>query len=341
MNVVGTWTGRRGDALRRAFRMSIEEFAERIGASTRTVAYWREYPDRTPQTTMQEALDVMLDKAPDRVKALFAALVEEENRQGNHLVLTPDENERISRVVNKPSWLDAATVENLSVVLAGQRKAEDILGSEAIRVPMALQLRTLQGLLQDTTGRHHDALARLVAEWTTFVGWLHTATGRDSDALALFTSAEGITDEVEDGTLAATATSFKGYVALQEGHQRKAIRESAAALATPGSHPTQRVYDLLQTAQAYADLDDKKTARKFLAKAADHATDAGKPPASVYWYTEPFFRLNIGLAQLGIGEYQDAADSLRTGIVGIPKEQQGAEWMNEYHEALTRAEGHS
>jgi tetratricopeptide (TPR) repeat protein len=94
---------------------------------------------------------------------------------------------------------------------------------------------------------------------------------------------------------------------------------------------------MLQTAQAYADLGDKKEAQRFLAKASDLATTAGEPPASVYWYTEPFFRLNIGLAQLGIGQYREAADSLRSGIEDIPPDQRDAEWMNEYRQALAYA----
>lgn len=337
MNFVGTWTGRKSDALRRALRMSIEDFAAKLGVSTRTVAGWREHPDRVPQMLMQEALDVVLENAPDRVKALFAALLEDE--QPNHVkALMPDESERTSLAVANPSRLDTATIENLSLVLAGQRKADDVLGAEAIRVPMAIQLQTLQGLLKKATGPQHDRLARLVAEWATFVGWLHIASGNGDEALKLFTTAEEITDETADGTVAATATSFKGYLALLQGRPRKAIRETAGALATPGSHPTQHVYDLLQTAQAYAQLDDVKEAGKFLAKASDLAANAGTPPQSVYWYTEPFFRLNIGLAQLGIGQHSKAADSLRSGIADIPEQQQSAEWMKNYRDALAKAE---
>ena len=71
---------------------------------------------------------------------------------------------------------------------------------------------------------------------------------------------------------------------------------------------------MLQSAEGYAYLGGREEAREILSRAADQATSAGEPPSSVYWYTEPFFRLNIGLAQLSIGEFTDAADSLRTGI---------------------------
>jgi hypothetical protein len=66
-------------------------------------------------------------------------------------------------------------------------------------------------------------------------------------------------------------------------------------------------------------------------------TDAGDPPESLYWYTEPFLRMNVGLTQHAIGEHRDAADSLSSGIAGLPADQQGAEWMGEYQQALERA----
>jgi tetratricopeptide (TPR) repeat protein len=341
MNLVGEWTGQKADALRRAHRMSIEDFAAKLGASTRTVAGWRERPRRVPQARMQEDLDVVLENASDRVKALFAAFLEGNDEQLSHsAALTPDENERVKLAVASPSRLDSSTVESLSLVLAGQRRADDTLGSEAIRLPVTIQLETLLAVLKNATGPEHDQLARVVTEWATFAGWLHVATGKEDDAVSLFTTAEEITDEVEDGTLATTATSYKGYVALLKGHSRKAIRETAGALATPGAHPTQHVYDLLQTAHAYAQLGAVDEAKRFLTEASELATNAGTPPQSVYWYTEPFFRLNIGLAQLGIGQYREAADSLRSGIAGITEDQQNSDWMKNYRNALARAESH-
>ena len=44
----------------------------------------------------------------------------------------------------------------------------------------------------------------------SFIGWLHTAVRKDSRALALFADAEGLADEAGDGTIAATAASFRG-----------------------------------------------------------------------------------------------------------------------------------
>src|SRR5271165_3361660 len=59
--------------------------------------------------------------------------------------------------------------------------------------------------------------ARLIWEWMSFVGWLHTAVRKDSRALALFADAEDRADEAGDGTIAAIAASFRGYLARLQG----------------------------------------------------------------------------------------------------------------------------
>ena len=335
MQVVTSWTGDSADKLRQALRMGNESFADYLGVSVRTVANWRKERGIVPKPMVQGMLDTALDRAPERAKVQFALLVEGDNESDS--ALTPDDQERIDSVIRNPSRLDAPTVEGLAQVLSGQRRLEDTLGPQAVIIPVTIQLDTITKMLREVSGPHRTELCRLVAEWTNFAGWLHTAVGKDGDALTLFASAEDLSDDAGEGSTAATAASFRGYLAKLQGRPRRTIRASAAALATPGAHPTQRTYDLLQTAQAYADLADTEEAKRFLDKASDLATTAGDPPPSVYWYTEPFFRLIIGLAQLGIGQYRDAMESLKRGIEEIPPDQRNAEWMNEYRLALTQA----
>jgi tetratricopeptide (TPR) repeat protein len=232
-----------------------------------------------------------------------------------------------------------ASVAHLTQALYGQRHAEDSLGPSTMIDPMTAQLNTLVTALRGASGPHKAALMHLVANWMTFIGWLHTALREYPEADAIFAVAEEMSDELEDGILASTATSYRGYIALLQGHHRPAIRATAAALGTPGAHPAQVAYDTLQTAQAYAGLGDIREAKNLLHRASDLVTNAGTPPESLYWYTEPFLRMNIGLAQNAIGQYRDAADSIRSGIADIPADQQGAEWLNEYRQALDHANG--
>jgi transcriptional regulator with XRE-family HTH domain len=251
--------------------------------------------------------------------------------------VTPDDEERLTLATHRPSRVDAGTVGALSAILAGQRRLEDAIGPAALLEPVTAQTHGITGVLREASGRHRDELGRVVSEWATFAGWLHAATRQDGRALALFDLAEDLADDVDYGTGAALATSFRGYVARQQGRPRAVIRAASAALATSGVHQTQKTFDTLQAAQGYAAIGEREQVRRMLDDAADLAQDAGEPPAAVYWYTEPFFRLNIGLVQAGIGEYGDAADMLGEGLDGMPADQRGADWVREYEQALTEA----
>lgn len=342
MQVIAQWSGGQADALRRALRMTVDEFAERVQASPRTVAYWRERPSIIPQASIQRKLDAALDSASDRAKAQFALfdngsmeqLAETIDAHGSN----PDEQARVRSVLCSPSHLDGATIEYLTQGLYGQRHAEDSLGATVMLAPLSTQLETLKTLLRETSGPHEPALTALVADWTTFVAWLHTEMHDYAKADATFAEAEEMSDDIGDGVLASTATSYRGYLALLQGRYRAAIRNTMAALATPGAHPTHLAYCTMQAAQAYAGLGDLREANRLLGQASDLVTGVGEPPKSLYWYTEPFLRMNIGLTQHAIGENRDAADSLTSGIAGISADQRDAEWMEEYRQALARAE---
>jgi len=251
--------------------------------------------------------------------------------------VTPDDTERLTLAALRPARLDTAVLDALAVVLAGQRRLEDALGAAALLVPVAAQLDTLTTMLKDAGGPHRRGLGRIVAEWTVYAGWLNAALRRDGQAIRLFGDGEELADEFGDGTLAAIATSFRGYVARQQGRPRGVVRASMAALATPGGHPVQATFDRLQAAQGYAALGEADRARRLLDEAAGRAADDIEPPPPVYWYSRPFFDLNIGVAWLGIGDCSDAAALLAEGLDGIPPDQAGAEWLGEYRDALATA----
>jgi hypothetical protein len=79
VQVITTWTGRTADALRRAMRMTYEEFSEHVSVSVRQVNNWHADPGIQPHGKVQRILARALDNADDRVKAQFALLVSEVN----------------------------------------------------------------------------------------------------------------------------------------------------------------------------------------------------------------------------------------------------------------------
>ena len=75
MATVDRWTGREAKLLRQALRLSVRDFAARLGVGVRTVNKWEaRQADITPLPHMQEVLDTALARASDEVKARFAAV---------------------------------------------------------------------------------------------------------------------------------------------------------------------------------------------------------------------------------------------------------------------------
>ncbi|MBA9004478.1 hypothetical protein [Thermomonospora cellulosilytica] len=78
----------------------------------------------------------------------------------------------------------------------------------------------------------------------------------------------------------------------------------------------------------------------YLDQAAALAARADEPPPSVYWYNEPFFHVQIGLAHLDAHQYRQAADMIAAGLDAMPQEHREAEWVANYEEALALARDH-
>lgn len=74
MEVVATWTGADAEALRAAYRLSGEAFAERLGVGVRTVRGWKSEPAMIITLINEEALDTMLAQAPEAVQERFLLL---------------------------------------------------------------------------------------------------------------------------------------------------------------------------------------------------------------------------------------------------------------------------
>ncbi len=74
MTTVDRWSGREARLLREALRLSVRDFAARLGIGLRTVNKWEaRQSDITPLPHMQEVLDTALARASDEAKARFSA----------------------------------------------------------------------------------------------------------------------------------------------------------------------------------------------------------------------------------------------------------------------------
>ncbi len=75
MTTVDRWSGREARLLREALRLSVRDFAARLGVGLRTVNKWEaRQSDITPLPHMQEVLDTALARASNEAKARFTAV---------------------------------------------------------------------------------------------------------------------------------------------------------------------------------------------------------------------------------------------------------------------------
>ncbi|GAA3883975.1 helix-turn-helix domain-containing protein [Streptomyces sedi] len=254
-------------------------------------------------------------------------------------VLDADDSERVRRSAATPSRLDARTVDALADVLAAYRRLDDVAQPKSVTPATMAQMRQVTRLLREARGPHRERLAEVVSEWVQFAGWMLAQSRKDGEAVTLLNDALEIADEIGNGTLAAQALNFKGYIARQQGKPHGIARWFAAAASTPGAHPAQRIGDYLQAAAGMATMGETGASLR-LVEDAERLTDraaALPPPDTAYWLTPAFNRINMGLCTLELGRYSEAVDHLRSGLAGLPSEFQNAPWSQEHKSALRRA----
>jgi transcriptional regulator with XRE-family HTH domain len=176
VQVVATWTGRSADALRQAQRMTIEQFAAELGASVRTVSGWRQKPGTRPQAAIQEALDASLERASDRVKAQFAALVESTSTTGHVTGESALESVTPARLIPspRPEFGDSAYLLSIRKYIGEIVDIDNRFGSAEV-VPLSMRwFRTLHDQLG--AGTYDTSLERdlqaAAGELAEVVGWL-------------------------------------------------------------------------------------------------------------------------------------------------------------------------
>ncbi|MDP9610404.1 MULTISPECIES: helix-turn-helix domain-containing protein [Streptomyces] len=255
------------------------------------------------------------------------------------IVLNDDEAARVAKSAANPSRLDAGTVDALAGVLAAYRRLDDTARPKSVIPATVTQMKEVIRILRAARGPHRDRLAEVASEWTQFAGWLHAQTRNDSEAVTLLNGAVELADEIGNGTLAAQALNFKGYLARQQGRPQGTARWFAAAANTPGAHPAQRIGDYLQAAGGLAEMKEVDLALRMVEDAEKLMDDAAAlpPPETAYWLTPNFNRLNMGICVLSLGRYSEAADHLRTGLAGLPDDLADAPWTWEHKDALRRA----
>ncbi len=254
--------------------------------------------------------------------------------------LTPDDEDRLAMAARQPSRVDRPAVEALAVMLAGQRRLEDAIGSTAVLAPVSAQLAVIEDLVVAVRGPIRPVLADVAAQWAQFNGWLRASVGELRAARSQFDRAAEWAAEAGNVDMAATALSFKGHLAWMVGQPGPLIGLSQAAQRDRRVFVGQRAFDAHQEARGHAmagdaDQTDRRLDEGVELSALAAAQSEEERPPWMYYYSPSFFTLLRGVAHRYLGRCdparnEQAIDALTAGLAAMPAESRRAEWVVDY-----------
>ncbi|MET8140408.1 hypothetical protein ABZU32_08885 [Sphaerisporangium sp. NPDC005288] len=239
MLVIDLWTGRKAGILRAALRLSVEAFAEHLGIGVRTVAKWDAEPDIVPQPSMQQLLDLSLERAPETAKARFALLLKkgEDVPTGIRLpeareVMMTAAQESAEDAALRAVQCDAESIGDL------HDRVTDVARAYSARPPMtvfgdARAIRDLTRCLIDRTHRPLDLidLYFVLGKTTILMASIAFDLGNWHAAATLANSAATYADLAGHRSLQAWSRGLQGTLAFWRDEPKRSLDFIAQGLA--------------------------------------------------------------------------------------------------------------
>jgi transcriptional regulator with XRE-family HTH domain len=276
------------------------ELARRVYCD-RSLIYRYRRGKQAPSVKLAHALDEALDAGgllmdlarPSRRTVLAGGLL------AGAMAIAPETAERLAWAQRHPPRIDQAAVNSLADVLAAQRHADDLLGSNTVLGPGLAQLTGIENMVKQARGPVRPALVSVAAQWEQFGGWLCRNTADFKGAQGHIANALELAEELGDRTMISTALANKSEIAAYSGAAGSAIGLAQAAQRDPKAATGQRAHAAEFEARGHAMAGDAAAADRKLGEAADLAlTLADKPqdrrPWS-YWMTPEFFNNEAGI----------------------------------------------
>jgi transcriptional regulator with XRE-family HTH domain len=251
------------------------KLAAELGVSETTLSRW-EHGRQQPTLGHQQRLCEVLDKDPAELgfqeDILDVGTRREFMRQVTALVGTatmeavfdlggPDELDRFSLAVGRPTRVDRATVQHLEAVTATHRQLYHHLSSLELVDPVTGHLRGVTRLLR---GAQHGLLRRRLAaiagETAGHAAWLFHDLGDQKLTERYYADATIATRKAGDPALDAYVTGFKSLVRASDGEPTTALALARAArqAGARSATATTRAWLAGLEAQALAGLHDNK-----------------------------------------------------------------------------------
>lgn len=246
MAVVAVWTGCEASALRRALRLSVQDFAETLGVAVRTVAYWEACGrEIRPTATMQAALDTLLDRSSEGAKTRLQLLLAEPDGgcaspPGPGLTTYGDDELsalELSRRV-EASDVSATTLDGL------QRAADRLAMDYAVIPPAGLLIRVrrhlayVADLLEARKTLDQQRRLIVIGGWLSLLGaTIHVDLQQRAQAEARLVTAHHLARHADHREILAWCLETRAWDVLTAGDYPRALdlSQQAQAIAPRGS----------------------------------------------------------------------------------------------------------
>lgn len=315
MTAVTYWTGREARALREALRLSIRDFADRLGVAARTISNWESAgTDIRPRPDMQAVLDTALARASATERDRFAQLSSTEltavaEPDDNLPAVTADDLSKISAALDDArGYFDGDVVGQFRERLRLLARDDGSWGPRAA-LPAALGLvGAIDRSARVVTDRRQ--LLALGARAAEFTGWLYRDAGGRTQAAYWRDRATEWAQEAGDLAMQGYILLRKSQAAWDDRDAPRMLTLARAAQDGPWRVPPRvRAEAAQQEARAQAMLGARLPAVQSKLHEAEEHLSAGGTEDLGSDYTYPLFAVQSALCYCEAGEPERALEA--------------------------------
>lgn len=347
MNEVVRWSGRETRALRMALRLTVRDFAERLGVAERTVGKWEAGGTSVhPYTQCQAALDTLLNRSTSDQLARFERSLtighardkgDESPRPGSESDSESDGAERLNGpdlIARDASDVDPSAVLHWSALLRVLTAHQNLTGPQQTHVVARGEYAVIRGYRRRASGATQSRLLGVEARWAEFCSWTAENSAAATEAVYWLDRALDLAERAEQPATAAYVRMRQAQHAADHRDADRAITLADHAASAPGLSYRDKALCAVRQAHGHALRGDSTASSSAITGAfqlVERANDGDlEDPGTIGGHCGPeYLAAHEAYCRALLGEHAQAA---------LQFEQVLSAWPTPYRqdEALTR-----
>ncbi|MBK1784451.1 helix-turn-helix domain-containing protein [Prauserella cavernicola] len=213
---------------------------------------------------------------------------------------------------------DSALADMLLRTLDQYSSTDNLVGPQSVLDLMPLQLRYVETLLADASGKDRQQLLYVGARYAEFAGWAYQDTGQLDSAMQMSSVALDYAQEASDDTLASYVLMRRSNIATDAKRSDLALRLADSALEQASQLPPgYRAVALRQRAHALAQLGEAKLCADAIDQAhvfAERRVADSEVDLTGYC-TPEYIEMEAAHCWVELGQANEAINTLQDSLV--------------------------